>query len=260
MLASNLLSFSAKGKFIILQVIDVTALLTSSFTVGPKQSSSEEMSVRALILTSPNVLEPLMLFATHVLRMHDSRSCAIITRVLRSLIPEFQHQDSSHSPTTGATINASVAVSVREFFSTEVMKACIASIHEPYFAELQKDLAALVGSIIHLYSTRTDTPRRVLQSLPGMTEDGIAMHFEQIRKASNERKQRAAVLSLLESVRGTSIYEQGKIPKSTGHRRSALEQQFMDHMAVDDSINGVASLRAGRPESPDLGGVADLLG
>lgn len=260
MLASNLLSFSAKGKIIIPQVIDMALMLTSESFVGPEQTPNEELSVRALILTTPNVLEPLMLFATHILRMHDSRSCAVIARVLRSLIPEFQHEDSSPSPTTGATIDASVAASLREFFSTEVLRASITSIHEPYFAELQKDLAALVGSIIHLYSMRTETPRQVLQSLPGISEDRVSTQFEQIRKASNERSQRGAVLSLLERVRGTSIYEQGKIPKSTGHRRSALEEQIMDEMAVDHCTNSMASLRAGRPESPDLGGVADLLG
>lgn len=46
-------------------------------------------SVRSLIISSPNVLEALILFCTHALRMHDYRCCGIITRVLRHLIPEF---------------------------------------------------------------------------------------------------------------------------------------------------------------------------
>lgn len=190
-----------------------------------------------------------MLFAAHIIRVQDSRSCASITRVLRSLVPEFQHENTSISPTTGASIDANVAAALREFFSTEVLRACINSMHEPYFAELHKDLAALVASIIHLYSLRTETPQHVLQSIPGMSESHVSERFEAVRNAKSERHQCGIVLNLLDSVRGTSKYGLGKIPKSA--RRSALEQQFRDLLAVDDG---------GRPVSPDLGGVANLLG
>lgn len=226
--------------------------------IGNKSSLEEHPTVRAVVLITPTVLEPLVLFSTHTIQTHDSRSCAVITRVLRSLLPEFQHSETSVSRTTSAMIDANVAASAREFFSTEVLKACISSIHDPYFAEMHKDLAALVASIINLYSPRTETPKHIILSLPGMTEAKVTSCFEQIRAATNERQQRALVLSLLEGVRGTSIHEQGKITQKP--RRSAMEQQFMTSMAVDENPatgagNGI--IRAG---SAELAGVAELLG
>src|SRR5437868_6663599 len=49
-----------------------------------------EQTMREFILSSDCVLEPLILFCTHALRMRDSRCCGIIIRVFRSIVPEFQ--------------------------------------------------------------------------------------------------------------------------------------------------------------------------
>lgn len=59
------------------------------------QAEDATNSIRTLCLSSPEILEALILFCTHALRMHDSRCCGIITRVLRSLIPEFAERPHS---------------------------------------------------------------------------------------------------------------------------------------------------------------------
>lgn len=81
--------------------------------------------MRSYILSTPFVLKPVILFCTHALRMRDTRSCSLIARVLRSIVPDFAGP-------------SDVAVEVREFMSTEVLKACITSLHEEYFVEQQK--------------------------------------------------------------------------------------------------------------------------
>lgn len=193
-----------------------------------------------LILSDPTVLEPLMLFCTHALRMRDTRCCATICKVFRSIVPLFQ---SSNAP----------APQVREFICTEVMKACITSINEPYFADMQKDLAALIAQIVLLYSPLTNTPRDVLLSLPDMSASKVDKALAKMSKAPSERQQRALVLDLLEGVRGVSIYEAGKIaretPKSKG--KSGVQQQYME---VEQGP-GIA-----QGEEVGLEGVAGLFG
>ena len=64
--------------------------------------------------------------------MRDGRCCGVVLRIFRSLIPDFATQDTPLAP------------SIREFISTDVLKACISSLNEPYFVDLQKDLAQLI--------------------------------------------------------------------------------------------------------------------
>lgn len=68
-----------------------------------------EQTMREFILGSDSVLEPLIRFCTHALRMRDSRSCGIIIRVFRSIVPEFQADRAD----------------IREFICREVFVACI---------------------------------------------------------------------------------------------------------------------------------------
>lgn len=165
--------------------------------------------------------------------MRDTRSCTYITRILRSLIPEFDG-------------NTEIATDVREFISTEVLKACITSLHDSYFVELQKDLAQLIASIVSTYSSKTQTPREILLSLPLMTSEKIDRALHQLTKAQqNSRQQRALILDLLAGLRGVSISEQGKIAKpDTKKIRSVLQERYM---TVDVQPEDK------REESPDLG-------
>ena len=198
-------------------------------------------SMRKFILSTPETLKPVILFCTHALRMHDTRSCGLITRVLRSLIPEFR----GSSP---------IAADVREFISTEVFKACITSLHDPYFVDTQGDLAQLIASIISTYSTKTETPRQILTSLPGIDPGSVDRAILHCMKGAekNSRQQRAVVLKLLEGLRGVSLSEQGKIAKPDPKKaRSAMQESYM---TVDVQANFI------KDPSPDLGGVADMFG
>jgi len=194
-------------------------------------------TMRTFILSTPTVLKPILLFCTHALRMRDTRSCGLITRVMNSLIADFS---------SGSAIDAEV----REFISTEVLKATITSLHEPYFVDLQKDLAQLIAKIVVIYSARTETPQQVLLSLPGMTPDKVGRAIYKLCKAQNSRQQRALVLDLLEGVRGVSISEQGKIAKPDPKKiRSAMQERYM---TVDVQQEGR------RENTPDFGGVAEM--
>ena len=171
--------------------------------------------------------------------MRDTRSCSYITRVLRSIIPHFEGPDD-------------VAGEVREFISTEVLKACITSVHDQYFVDLQKDLAQLIGTIVWVYMPRTDTPQKVLLSLPSMTTEKVDGAIQQICKAANnQRHQRALVLKLLEGLRGVSISEQGKVTVAEPKKlRSSLQEKYMT-VIMDTEVKN-------EPRRPELEGVADI--
>ncbi|KAI9707228.1 MAG: hypothetical protein M1836_000188 [Candelina mexicana] len=208
---------------------------TSDGSNSPSETSD---TMREFILSSPTILEPLILFCTHALGMRDSRCCGLITRVLSSIIPEFAG-------------NTPIASEIREFISTEVLKACITSLHEPYFVDLQKDLAQLIATIFRLYSPKTETPRQILLSLPGITEEKVEQMARKFAQASNQRQQRGLILELLEGLRGVSISEQGRIKRDVKKERSAMQDRYMK---VDEPVK-----YNGR-ESPDLGGVAGMFG
>ncbi|KAI4109233.1 MAG: hypothetical protein L6R37_000664 [Teloschistes peruensis] len=201
----------------------------------------EHGNVRAFILATPEILKPVILFCTHAILMRDTRSCSFIARVLGSLIPEFE--------TTGQ-----IDTEVREYMSTEVLKACITSLHDPYFVDLQKDLAQLIASILITYTPRTDTPKQILLSLPSMPADKIDRAVGNLYKAhQNMRKQRAIVLDLLESLRGVSISEQGKVARTDAKKvRSAIQERYMTVNMQEEGMK--------KEPSPDLGGVADMFG
>lgn len=192
---------------------------------------------RVFSLHNPQVLKAILLFCTHVLRVRDTRSCSSIARILHSLVPEFV----GHSP---------VGIEVREFFATEVLKACITSLHDPYFVDTQKDLADLIATIVTTYSEKTDTPRMILLSLP-LDFDRVDRTIHVLSGTSeNSRQQRALILNLLAGVRGLSISEQGKVPKPDMKKmRSAMQEKYM---TVD------VQAEEGRGESPDLEGFARL--
>lgn len=205
-------------------------------------------SIRHFVLCSPQIFEPVMLFCTHALRMRDTRCCSIITRVIRSILQDFAPPNDS--PTT---------VTIREFICTEVLKACITSVHESYFVDMQKDLAQLIASIWVLYGGCSHTPRTVFLSLPGLTEQKIAQTEASLHRCASPRQQRALILELLEPLRGISIAEQGKILGSREERRkarSAIQERYMTNEMETQQRQPRVDINDG----PDLGGVADLFG
>ncbi|PLB38415.1 karyopherin MSN5 [Aspergillus candidus] len=204
-------------------------------------------SLRNFVLSSPEIFEPVMLFCTHALRMRDTRCCSIITRVIRSILQDFAPPN--NTPTT---------VTIREFISSEVLKACITSVHEPYFVDMQKDLAQLIASIWVLYGSCSSMPRTVILSLPGMDEQRVINTEAALVRSAAARQQRALVLDLLEALRGVSIAEQGKILGSREERRkarSALQERYMS-----SEMEGQQANKVDINDGPDLAGVADMFG
>ncbi|KAK1056928.1 karyopherin [Friedmanniomyces endolithicus] len=190
--------------------------------------------------------------------MRDTRCCTIICKAFRTIIPLFQQPANAKSPSS--THSSDNAAQVREFISTAVLQSCITSLHDPYFAEMQKDLASLIAQIILLYSPSTDTPREVLCSLPDMTVARVEKAFGRIAKAGgSERVLRAVVLELLEGVRGVGIYEAGRIGVGAGVSggggeagKRGVRREYMEVEA--------GPARVGEGEEVGLEGVAGLFG
>lgn len=192
-----------------------------------------------------------MLFCTHALRMRDTRCCSIITRVIRSILQDF-------GPVNAPADQTPIIATIREFICSEVLKACITSVNEPYFVDMQKELAQLIAAIWVIYGSSTQTPRNVILSLPGVTEEQVNEAEAALVRSTSLRQQRALVLDLLEGVRGVSIAEQGKILNAREERRkakSALQQRYLT-MEMEGQHNSKVDINDG----PDLGGVADLFG
>ncbi|KAI1207444.1 ARM repeat-containing protein [Annulohypoxylon truncatum] len=201
-------------------------------------------TLRVFCLMHSSIVEPLLMFCTHAIRWRDSRCCGIMLRVFRSIIPDFMiepHTDSARIP-------PDTAAAVREYISSSVVKACITSIHEPYFVELQKDFASLIATIVVTYGHLTSAARDVLISLPNMKQDDVDSGIEYMMKlTTSSRSQRAVILQLLGDLKGVSVSEMGKLSKSIGMPttsnlpakkpiRSKMAQEFMT--APEPSHNG----------------------
>ncbi|KAI1411519.1 ARM repeat-containing protein [Hypoxylon sp. FL1857] len=226
-------------------------------------------TLREFCLMHSSIVEPLLLFCTHAIRWRDSRCCGIMLRVFRSIIPDFAAGEShpsrpKHSET--APIPPETAAAIREYISSDVVKACITSIHEPYFVDLQKDFASLIATIVVTYTRLTPTARDILISLPNMKQADVDSGIEyMLRKETNARGQRAVILQLLGDIKGVSVAEMGKLSKSIGMPvtknasakrplRSKMAQQFMT--APAPSHNGS---RPGNPINGQGDGAADNL-
>ncbi|KAK8117263.1 uncharacterized protein PG998_005544 [Apiospora kogelbergensis] len=212
------------------------------------QPKRKYLSLRKFCLSHSTILEPLLLFCTHAIRVRDTRCCSIMLRVFRTIPGEFMATEASESQ-LAANMNDD-ASTIREYISSNVLKACITSIHEPYFVDLQKDLAALIATIIAYYAPLTSTPRDILLSLPNIKPSEIDRVLREVLKSSNSRNQRGHILELLKDLKGVSISEMGKLAKSINIQkpsskkpsRSRLAQQFMTAPSVDSAANGEQGL------------------
>jgi len=228
----------------------LSSLLDQSRSTHLHYDSSHKPSLRTVVLSNPNILEPFIVFCAHSLRYPDSRSCSIVSRALHSILPHFVSSDAP-------------APQVREYMCTEVLKAAITSLNEPYFVDVQKDLAALIASIVATYATLTTTARDVLLSLPDMTEEKVDKAATKLLKTASERQQRALVLDLLEGVRGVSIHEAGKIGISgvNGSRGGkSKEKSRAAAMYTADGGMEVEGTGIVRGNSPGLEGIGDMFG
>ena len=239
-------------------------------------------SLRKFCLMHQEIVEPLLIFCTHGIRMKDTRCCSMVVRLFLSLVPEFQSNHNSASRQTSQTqspghdpkeevpltdtspVSPEIASHIREYISTEVLKACITSFHEGYFVEVQKELASLIAAIIVYYSPVTSTPKDVLSQLPNINLAELQkLEAYTAKPGSHTRQQRAIVLEVLKDLKGVSMSEMGKLPKNSGigsrnrkTTRSKMAQQFM----TDNSAQqGQQTTRGEKRATPDaLDGVSYL--
>jgi exportin-5 len=185
----------------------------------------------SFVLATPTALEPILMFIKTCIRVRDSRSCTLAVRILRAELSSFKQ-----------------AGPVRAFICTEMLKDAITSLHEPYFVDVQKDLAALIADIILL--DPEGEPRSIILQLPGMAgkEARVDRNFRKIVEAKTEKMQRAVVLDLLKDVRGLSIQEIGRIERSEPKRKVREE-----YVTMQEDKPGIT--RGGEDE---LAGIADM--
>ncbi|KJZ72390.1 hypothetical protein HIM_08193 [Hirsutella minnesotensis 3608] len=234
-------------------------------------------SLRRFCLSRQEIVEPLLVFCTHGIRMRDTRCCGMMLRLFVSLVPEFhvdqasgQGRDNQAGAGAALLVPVELASAIREYISSDVLKACVTSFHEPYFVEVQKELASLIAAIMVYYGPLTPTPRNVLLSLPNVSAEELErLAVYMAKPGAHTRQQRAIVLELLKDLKGVSVSEMGKLAKSTGFGgaprgkrpgRSKMAQGFMSEPTSADpgAGHGAVSISARRATPDALEGVSNL--
>ncbi|KAI1264540.1 ARM repeat-containing protein [Xylariaceae sp. FL1019] len=254
-----------KNESILRQLTYTSVMLVADF-LDPARTNANSMqehqamlrdtqkypSLRNFCLMHSSVVEPLLIFCTHAIRLRDSRSCSIMLRVLRTIVVDFERTESMEEDTTGNKwIPAETARVIREYISSDIVKACISSLHEGYFVEQQKELATLIATIVVSYNGLTSTARDILVSLPNIKAADVDAGIEFMTKGtSNSRTQRGVILDLLRDLKGVSVSELGKVSKSIGSiglistpqkktmTRSKMAQKFMTAPEATAGANG----------------------
>lgn len=225
-------------------------------------------SFRNFVLSNRTILEPLLMFCTHSIGFKDTKTCSTMVPALQKFVPAFSSE---------VHLQGQDAAAVREFISTEMLKASINSLNDGYFADYHQHLAILIALIwlsfglpahvaanetqpAHDRPAWTQTPRNVLLSIPGLEAtkvDDAGMQLAQLTLAGRQRTMRAIILNLLENVRGVRVSELGKYDNK--NERSGLLEKYKQRDAL-----GMQGLEDGEQhngdEGPDLGGVADMFG
>ncbi|KAL2135694.1 hypothetical protein VTI74DRAFT_7375 [Chaetomium olivicolor] len=257
-------------------VLDPARTASPTATADMSEDAAKKYPpLRKFCLMNPTIAVPLLVFGSHAIRMHDGRSCGVVLRVFRSIVPEFSPQQVSAkdlektghtAPLDDFPIPEDTAREIREFICTEVLKAAISSLHDPYFVDSQKDIGALIAHILNYYAGLTPTPQEILVSLPNIKAEDVDRTIKHVAKPGvSSRQQRALVLELLEDLKGVSISEMGKLAKSLGDvptsarksaTRSKMAQEFMTPNAGPGTAAGGDP--TGRSKTPDLEGVAGM--
>ncbi len=245
------------------------AAASDSNDAAVKEESGDQGSMRAFVLSSVDILRPLMTFCTHVIQVPDSRCCAITVRVLKSICGDFVG-------------DSELAVAMREYMSGDVLRAAITSFHDGRFVDVQRDLITLIVSIYMTYSRSSSTARNNLMALPGVTAAKMEAVNKRLFETASNRHLRGLMMGLLEDVRGMSITEQGKVvppPRATptsdqdsvaapgrpvkARRTRVAGRGGGGGGSTNDTghpfMNVDPSEAAGR-KSPDLSGMADMFG
>lgn len=230
--------------------------------------NKSDKNFRGFVLSNPTILEPLLVFCTHSLGFRDTKTCNTMVNALHKFVPAFS---------TDAYLQGSDANAVREYISSDMLKAAINSLNDGYFADYHQHLAVLIALIFlsfglpaHVAATETQpahdrprwtsTPYDILCSIPGIDSgkvDQTGRRLTELTLAGKRRTMAALILSLLEDVRGVRLSELGKYDNKQD--RSGLLEKYKQRDAL--SMQGVEDGgEKGRIEDVDLGGVADMFG
>jgi exportin-5 len=242
-----------RGEHSIFTLRDMRLMRTAHAAANQQQLGAEDFSnslesnpdsLFSIATGNETVLEPVLLFISSALRVRDTHSVGCVLSALRDILPSF----SDPSP-------------VRSYICNDILKAAITSLHEPYFVDLQKDLATL---IVHIILLDADLSGQVISSLPGLSQQPqkVVSAIARVRASPSEKVGRAVVLDLLEQIRGVSIHEMGRIggpKKSRGTAKllAQLEMQVQGQQHQNSQQTQQQGIRRGG--SPDLEGVANLL-
>ena len=233
-----------------------------------------KQTMREFLLSNIQLLDKLLMFVTHAIAFKDTKSSYTMLLAAQRLVPDFASE---------RLVGGQEAVAVRDFISTEMLKTAITCLHDGYFADQQQYYAQLIATIwlsyglpTHVPATEgtpahdrpalTSTPREVILSLPGITEQKVDNAAAQLLKegstgGARPKKLRAMILSLLEDVRGVRISELGKI--DTRQQQSRILERYKQRNML--SMPGVEDAGQGNTtgtgdDGVDLGGVADMFG
>jgi len=190
-----------------------------------------------LILDSAEILEPLLIFSKNALRFRDTRTVGKAVELIRSILPFFRKPSTVHT-----------------FLCRDVLQDAIISFHEPYFIDSQRDLTSLISRIIWIDEVQA---REVLLSLSPLAHqpEKVEKMLQHVRDhRDNDRKVRALVWELLDGIRGQSIQEMGKIQTVFPKKPKVVKTQHVNPLNPDGASN------AQKRESPELAGVAEMLG
>ncbi|KAI0517714.1 armadillo-type protein [Xylaria bambusicola] len=285
--AGDDLTEEMKNESILRQLTYTSVMLVADFLDPARKNltkdqdgSSEDLrkcpSLRNFCLMHSSIVEPLLFFCTRVIGVKDTRCCSIMLRVLKTVVPEFETvvvdantlmKSPEAKSLDNAWIPAETASVIREYISRDVIMACVTSLHEPYFVEQQKELAALIATIVVSYRYHSTTARDILVSLPNMKAEDVDKGIEfMVKGATSFRGQRAVILELLRDLKGVSVSEMGKLSKSIGlpssqrssrkPTRSMMAQKFMT--APESMNDGTEGANADADNTNGLDGIAGL--
>jgi hypothetical protein len=185
------------------------------------------------------VLEQVLLFATSALRVRDTHSVNVVLLALRDMIPHFARPGPVH-----------------DFVCHDVLRAAITSLHEPYFVELQKDLASLIVYVIQLdappgrkaageeeptegadAAAAADPAAAVLASLPGLDDSSagaarVSLAVRRVRALAPQS--RAAAASAASAPASGEGAEAGAAQQQQQQREALVAHATSAHAQAQD--------------------------
>lgn len=243
-------------------------LMTKKSIVNGNHNERLTQTMQAFLLSNQEVLEPLLVFCTAALNFKDTKAAHNMINTVLRIVPAYADKH---------YLEGEAAVSVREYISQDTMKAAIVALNDGYYADYQQYFAQLVGSIwlsyglpAHIAPTETQpahdrgpltmSPRNVLLSLPGMTEERVDAAAQRLIAEgglyAKSKKVRAIMLGLLEGVRGVRISELGKFDDRGARHRIAEKYKARENIGMQGLEDGTKHEEG----TVDLGGVSEMFG